>query len=80
MLDTYESYSTVWAAQLRKSQKFRDSMDGIVNRNQALRDKPVNMRVEEDFINKEEMKKVLSQAFIGEHGPTQLDEWVCQLR
>ena len=33
MLDAYESYSTVWAAQLRKSQKFRDSMDGIVNQN-----------------------------------------------
>lgn len=35
------------------------------------------MRVEDDFHNKEEMKKVLSHAFIREHGPTQLDEWVC---
>ena len=60
MLDAYDSYSTVWAAQLRKSQKFRASREGRVNQNQALRDKPVFERVEDDYLNKEEMKRVLS--------------------
>ena len=63
MLDAYEGYAKAWENNLRQSLNARNSIRGDVNEKQRENDKTIQERLDDDCLQKKQMKQVFEKAF-----------------
>ena len=81
MLTQYEKYNRIWSANLPRQTRARDKLEGKVNESQRAIDKPIQIKVDEDYNHAREAKNIIGSAFEGQDDETvRVDQWISKLR
>ena len=81
MLATYDVYAKGWDNNLKQSLKARDSLRGEANERQRENDKTIQERLDDDCLQKKQMREVFEKAFKYGHDQTvTASHWVGDLR